>query len=147
MNRDLKQKIKNDIKEIIEEINYEEFRFNQIFHSDVQFQKSYYKFAKIYDKYGREAYLKYVPYKYKIQELKNLISEEKFIEIYQHYGVKTLQKLEYSQNLTKAEFSTRNTFSLIFIKLKKLFSVKFISLPAKTILALPEGISDFEKTC
>ncbi|MCR5147154.1 MAG: hypothetical protein K6B70_07455 [Clostridia bacterium] len=142
MDKDLKQKIKNEIKEIIEEIEYEEYRFNQIFHSNVEFQKSYYKFAKIYEKYGKEAYLRYVPFKYKKQELKSLINEKKFLEIYEHYGVSTLQRLEYSANLTNKEFKTKSKFKILFIKLKKLLSGKFISLPTQTILALPEGISN-----
>ena len=142
MNIDLKQKIKNDIKEIIEEIEYEEYKFNQVFHSNVEFQKSYYKFDKIFEKYGKEAYLKYVPRKYKKQELKDLISEEKFLQIYEHYGATTLQKLEYSANITNQEVLTQNRFKLLFIKIKKILSGKFISLPVQTILALPEGISE-----
>ena len=142
MEKELKQKIKNEIKEIIEEIEYEEYKFNQIFHSNVEFQKSYYKFADIYAKYGKEAYLKYVPHKYKKQELKSLISEEKFLEIYEHYGATTLQRLEYSKNLANEETHTRNKFKLFFIYIKKLFSGKFISLPNQTILALPEGVSE-----
>ncbi|MBR2241392.1 MAG: hypothetical protein IJ890_08485 [Clostridia bacterium] len=141
MNKELKQKIKNDIKEIIEEIEYEEYRFNQVFHSNIEFQKSYYKFDKIFERYGKEAYLKYVPRKYKKQELKDLISEEKFLQIYEHYGVTTLQKLEYSANLTNQEIHTQSRFKLLFIKIKKILSGKFISLPVQTILALPEGVS------
>lgn len=142
MNKELKQKIKSEIKEIIEEIEYEEYKFNQVFHSNVEFQKSYYKFEQIYEKYGKEAYLKYVPRKYKKQELKNLINEERFLEIYDHYGVTTLQHLEYSKKITSEEGYTRNIFKILFIKLKKVFSGKFISLPSQTILALPEGVSE-----
>lgn len=142
MNKELKQKIKNDIKEIIEEIEYEEYRFNQVFHSNVEFQKSYYKFDNIFEKYGKEAYLKYVPRKYKKQELKDLISEEKFLNIYEHYGVTTLQKLEYSSNIANQEIRTQNRIKILFIKLKKILSGKFIFLPAQTILALPQGIAE-----
>ncbi len=142
MDKKLKQNIKLEIKQITNEIEYEEYKFNQIFHSNVEFQKSYFKFAKIYEKYGKEAYLKYVPHKYKTQELKNLIKEEKFLEIYEHYGAKTLRNLEYSANLTTKEINTQNRFKLFFIKIRKLLSGKFISLPTQTILALPEGISN-----
>ncbi len=142
MNKELKQKIKIEIKNIVNEIEYEEYKFNKVFHSNVEFQKSYFKFEKIYRKYGKEAYLKYVPYKYKKQELKNLIKEKNFLEIYEHYGVKTLRNLEYSANLANKEIQTRSTFRLFFIKIRKLLSGKFIPLPTKTILALPEGISN-----
>lgn len=145
MNTELKQKIKSEIKEIINEIEYEEYTFNRLFHSNIEFQKSYYKFAKIYEKYGKEAYLKYVPFKYKKQELKNLIKEEKFLDIYEHYGSKTLHKLEYSAKLTNEELHTTSTFKLFFIKIRKFFSGKFISLPTQTILALPAGISNINE--
>ena len=142
MNKELKQMIKNEIKEIIEEIEYEEYRFNQVFHTNVEFQKSYFKFDKIFEKYGKEAYLKYVPRKYKKQELKDLINEDKFLQIYEHYGVTTLQNLEYSAKLANLEIQTQNRFKLLFIKIRKLLSSKFISLPSQTILALPEGVSN-----
>lgn len=142
MKKELKQKIKNDIKEIIEEIEYEEYRFNQIFHSSVVFEKSYFKFDKIYETYGKEAYLKYVPRKYKKQELKDLISEEKYLEIYEHYGATTLKKLEYSANLANKEANTQNRFKILFLKLKKILSGKFIFLPTQTILALPVEFSN-----
>ena len=146
MNKEEKRKIKAEIKKITEEIEYEEYRFNQVFHSNIEFQKSYFKFVKIYEKYGKEAYLKYVPYKYKKQELKNLIKEEKFLEIYQHYGIKTLQNLEYSAHLINKEIHVQSRLKLLFIKIKKLMSGKFISLPSSTILALPEGISNVVTT-
>ena len=142
MNKELKKEIKTEIKNIINEIEYEEYSFNRLFHSNVEFQKSYFKFAKIYEKYGKEAYLKYVPYKYKKQELKSLIKEEKFLEIYEHYGAKTLKDLEYTANVVNDEICTHNNFKLFFIKIKKLLSSKFISLPTQTVLALPKGISN-----
>ena len=142
MNKELKQKIKSEIKDIIDEIEYEEYRFNQIFHSNIEFQKSYYKFEKIYEKYGKEAYLKYVPRKYKTQELKNLIKEEQFVDIYEHYGVKTLKNLEYTLKLTQSEGTTHNWIKLLIIKIKKSLSRRFISLPKQTILALPSGLSE-----
>ena len=145
MKPELKQKIKAEVKRIIEEIEYEEYKFNRVFHSNVEFQKSYYKFNKIYEKYGKEAYLKYVPYKYKKQELKSLIKEEKYLEIFEHYGIKTLKALEYSAHITNKELHTKSRFLLFFIKIRKLFSSRFISLPQNTILALPEGISSISE--
>ena len=71
-----------------------------------------------------------------------MIKEKNFVEIYEHYGVTTLQKLEYTSNLANREIHTKNKFKLFFIKLKKILSGKFIFLPTQTILALPEGISN-----
>ena len=144
MNRKLKQEIKNEIKKIIFEIEYEEYKFNKMFHSNMQFQKSYFKFEKIYIKYGKEAYLKYVPFKYKKQELKNLIQEQNFLQLYEHYGTNTLHKLKYTAQILNTQIQTQNKFKLFIIKIKKLLSSKFIFLPTQTILALPANIPDFE---
>ena len=63
MDKELKLKIKAEVKQIIEEIEFEEYQFNRVFHSNIEFQKAYYKFLKIYEKYGKDAYLKYVSFK------------------------------------------------------------------------------------
>ena len=140
MNKELKLQIKSEIKQIVDEIEYEENQFNRMFHSNVEFQRSYWKFLCIYEKYGKEAYLKYVPFKYKKLELKNLIQDKNFVGIYEHYGLSVIKKLQYTQNVYKSEFETTNKFKILILKLKKLFSTNFISLPSHTILALPEGI-------
>ena len=142
MDKELKLQIKSEVKQIVDEIEYEEEQFNRMFHSNVEFQKSYYKFFTIYEKYGREAYLKYVPYKYKRLELKSLITEKNFVGIYEHYGMHVIKKLQYTQNVYKDEFRTTSKFQILLIKLKKLFSSNFIALPSQTILALPENISN-----
>lgn len=145
MNKELKQKIKNEVKNIANDLEYEEYTFNNIFHSNVEFQKSYLRFRKIFDEYGKEAYLKYVPFKYKKQEINNLIKEKRFLEIYKTYGAHTLHKLEYSSNIVHSEIHTQNRFKLLFIKIKKLLSGRFIALPTQTILALPEKISKIDE--
>lgn len=138
----LKQEIKLKIKKIIEDIEYEEYTFNKMFHSDVIFQRSYYKFSEIYTKYGKDAYLKYVPYKYRKQELKSLLNDKNFDELNERYDKKTIKRLDYSFKIVNAEISAKNKVKLFFIRLRKYFSGKFISLPTKTILALPAGISN-----
>ncbi len=143
MDKKLKLQIKSEVKQIVDEIEYEENQFNRMFHSNVEFQKSYYKFLKIYEKYGKEAYLRYVPFKFKKQEIRNLIKSGEYLQIFEHYGLHTIQKLQYTYNLTSSEFNTTNKFKLLIIKLKKLFSSNFISLPNQTILALPPAIGEF----
>lgn len=144
MNKELKQEIKNDVEQIINSIEYEEYMFNKVFHSNIQFQKSYYKFNTIYEKYGKEAYKKYVPKKYKTQELQNLIQEQNFVEIYEHYGLETLNKLKNTADLENLKLSTTNKLKLLFIKISKLFSLNTLQLPSPTLLALPENILRFE---
>lgn len=142
MNKELKIAIKTEIKKIIDEIEIEENEFNHMFHSNIEFQKSYYKFLKIYEKYGKEAYLKYVPLKYKKQEIKSLIYEQNYLQMYEHYGIETINKLMYSQNICKKELQINSKFKILFLKLKKIFSRNFISLPSQAILMLPENISN-----
>ena len=142
MNKELKLTIKSEVKKIIEEIEYEEYQFNRIFHSDISFQKSYWKFQTIYDKYGKEAYLKYVPLKYKRLEIKGLILDKNYVGIYDHYGMKVIRKLLYTRNLYRDELKVTNKFKILAIKLKKLFSRNYVPLSAGTILLLPESIEE-----
>ena len=142
MNKELKQEIKLEVKKIVDEIEYEENQFNKYFHSNVEFQKAYCRFLTIYEKYGKDAYLKFVPLKYKKQEIKNLIYSQNYVGIYEHYGMNTLKKLQFTQNLYKDEFNVTNKFKLLIIKLKKLFSTNFISLPSNAVLALPENVCE-----
>lgn len=142
MNKELKSTIKAEVKAIIAEIELEEAEFNRMFHSDVQFQKSYYKFKTIFDKYGKEAYLKYVPYKYKKLELKGLIFDEDFVGIYERYGMKVIKKLLYTKNLYSDELKVTNKFKILVIKLKKMFSRNFIPITSQAVLMLPEGVEN-----
>ena len=142
MNKELKSIIKAEVKSIIEEIELEEAEFNRMFHSDVQFQKSYYKFKTIFDKYGKEAYLKYVPFKYKKLELKGMIFDKDFVGIYERYGMNTIKKLLYTKNLYSDEMKVTNKFKILAIKLKKLFSRNFIPISSQAILLLPESVAD-----
>ena len=142
MNKELKSIIKAEVKSIIEEIELEEAEFNRVFHSDVQFQKSYYKFKTIFDKYGKEAYLKYVPFKYKKLELKGLIFDNNYVGIYERYGMNTIKKLLYTKNLYSNEMKVTNKFKILAIKLKKLFSRNFIPISSQAILLLPESVAD-----
>ena len=142
MNKELKNAIKTEVKNIVEEIELEESEFNRMFHSNVQFQRSYYKFKVILDKYGKESYLKYVPFKYRKLEIKSLILDKNYVEIYEHYGMNTIKKLAYTHNIYQKEIKATNKFKLLILKLKKLFSSNFISLPSQTVLMLPENIDE-----
>lgn len=142
MDKELKQTIKSEVKRIIDEIELEQSEFNYMFRSNVEFQKSYYKFLDIYTKYGKEAYLKYVPYKYKKQEIKDMILNNNYLQIYEHYGIDTIKKLTYSKNIYQKELQVSSKFKILFLKLKKLFSRNFISLSSQTLLMLPENIDN-----
>ena len=142
MNKELKNAIKTEVKNIVEEIELEESEFNRMFHSNVQFQRSYYKFKVILDKYGKESYLKYVPFKYRKLEIKSLILDKNYVEIYEHYGMNTIKKLAYTHNIYQKELKATSKFKLLILKLKKLFSSNFISLPSQTVLMLPENIDE-----
>ena len=142
MNKELKNAIKTEVKNIVEEIELEESEFNRMFHSNVQFQRSYYKFKVILDKYGKESYLKYVPFKYRKLEIKSLILDKNYVELYEHYGMNTIKKLAYTHNIYQKELKATSKFKLLILKLKKLFSSNFISLPSQTVLMLPENIDE-----
>lgn len=144
MDKELKNKIKLEVKQIAEEVEFEEDEFNRMFRSNIEFQKSYIRFLTIYEKYGKEAYLKYVPSKFRNQELRQYIKDEDFVNIYERFGLSTIKNLQYTYNLTSSEYKTTSTFKLLLIKIKKIFSKRFISLSQQTILLLPENINNIE---
>ena len=72
MNSILKYEIKSDIRDIIAEIDYEEYMFNKIFKTHVTFKNSYKKFNLIYDIYGPQAYRKFVPSSYQFNKYSKL---------------------------------------------------------------------------
>lgn len=73
----LKYEIKSDVRDIIAEIDYEEYMFNKIFKTHVTFRNSYKKFNLIYNVYGPQAYRKFVPKSYQTQDLVNLINSRR----------------------------------------------------------------------
>ena len=99
MNSILKYEIKSDIRDIIAEIDYEEYMFNKIFKTHVTFKNSYKKFNLIYDIYGPQAYRKFVPSSYQKQDLVNLINTQNYLILYDRHGKKIFKNLAYTVNL------------------------------------------------
>lgn len=56
---------------------------------------SYKEFEKIYIKYGSKLYSKYVPRKYRNKDIKNLIKNGRFLELYNKHGEKEFEKHQY----------------------------------------------------
>ena len=99
MNSLLKYEIKSDIRDIIAEIDYEEYMFNKIFKTNVTFKNSYQKFNLIYNIYGPQAYRKYVPNIYQKQDICNLINNKDYLILYDRHGKKIFNNLVYTVNL------------------------------------------------
>ena len=99
MNSILKYEIKSDIRDIIAEIDYEEYMFNKIFKTHVTFKNSYKKFNLIYDIYGPQAYRKFVPSSYQKQDLINLINTQNSLILYDRHGKKIFKNLAYTVNI------------------------------------------------
>ena len=139
MNSILKYEIKSDIRDIIAEIDYEEYMFNKIFKTQVKFKNSYKKFNLIYDVYGPQAYRKFVPHSYQKQDLLNLINSQNYLILYDKHGKKTFKNLVYTVNVSnfKKYYSKIRTF---LYKLSHLFTRKILKLSSDTPLMLPESI-------
>lgn len=134
----LKYEIKSDVRDIVAEIDYEEYMFNKIFKTHVQFKNSYKKFNLIYDIYGPQAYRKFVPTIYQKQDLLNLINTQNYLILYDKHGKKIFNNLIYTikiLNLSKY-YGKLKTFNY------KLFHIfrKKLKLTNETILMLPESI-------
>lgn len=51
-------------------------------------REAYKKFDEIYEKYGQQSYIKYVPKKYRKMDISKLIEDGKFLDIYYKHGEK-----------------------------------------------------------
>lgn len=144
MNSILKYEIKSDVRDIIAEIDYEEYMFNKIFKSNVVFKNSYKKFNLIYNVYGPQAYRKYVPVNYQKQDLVHLINTEEYKLLYDRHGKKVFKNLAYTVNLQnfKKYYGKMRTF---FYKLSHLFSRHKLRIAGDTPLMLPETVPTIEK--
>ena len=122
MNKILKYEIKSDVRNIIAEIEYEEYMFNKIFKSSVTFRDSYKKFNLIYNIYGPQAYRKFVPNSYQKQDMINLINSQDYVILYDRHGKKTYNNLVYTvnlANLSKYYSRTRAFFYRFFHMLSR----------------------------
>lgn len=144
MNSLLKYEIKSDVRDIIAEIEYEEYMFNKIFKTHITFKNSYQKFNLIYDVYGPQAYRKFVPNSYQKQDLVNLINSENYLILYDRHGEKTFKNLVYTVKLSNFSKYYSN-FRVFFYRLFHLFTRKKLKLKNNDIpLLLPETIPTIE---
>ena len=143
MNSILKYEIKSDIRDIIAEIDYEEYMFNKIFKTHVTFKNSYKKFNLIYDIYGPQAYRKFVPSSYQKQDLVNLINTQNYLILYDRHGKKIFKNLAYTVNLYNFN-KYYSKFRAFFYKLSHLFTRKKLKLKSKIPLMLPESIPSID---
>ncbi|MBO5349414.1 MAG: hypothetical protein J6A89_06310 [Clostridia bacterium] len=139
MNSILKYEIRSDIRDIIAEIEYEEYMFNKVFKTHVTFKNSYKKFNLIYDVYGPQAYRKFVPSSYQKQDLLNLINSQNYLILYDRHGKKVFNNLVYTVTLSNFDkyYSKFRTFLYRFCHL---FTRKRLKLNGDIPLLLPEKI-------
>lgn len=139
MNSFLKYEIKSDIRDIIAEIDYEEYMFNKIFKTNVTFKNSYKKFNLIYNVYGPYAYRKFVPQIYQNQDLCDLIKKQDYLILYDRHGKRKFNNLVYT--VTYENFKRYySNFRAFLYKLSHLFTRKKLRIKSSTPLLLPESI-------
>lgn len=145
MNSILKYEIKSDIRDIIAEIDYEEYMFNKVFKTHVTFKNSYQKFNLIYDVYGPQAYRKFVPSSYQKQDLANLINSQNYLILYDRHGKKVFNNLVYT--VTLSNFSKYySKFRAFLYSFCHIFTRKKLKLNTDIPLLLPETIPTIEST-
>lgn len=139
MNKILKYEIKSDIRNIIAEIDYEEYMFNKIFKTHVTFRNSYEKFNLIYNIYGPQAYRKFVPSMYKKQDLVNLINTQNYLILCDRHGKKTFKNLAYTITLDNYSKYYSKTRAFLY-KLCHLFTRHRLKIKTEIPLMLPETV-------
>lgn len=139
MNQILKYEIKSDIRDILAEIEYEEYMFNKVFKTHVTFKNSYLKFNLIYNIYGPQAYRKFVPHTYQKQDLLYLINNQDYLILYDKHGKKVFNNLIYT--VTLKNFSNYySKFKTFLYKLSHLFTRRKLKIKGNTPLLLPDTI-------
>lgn len=140
----LKYEIRSDVRDIVAEIDYEEYMFNKIFKTNVVFKNSYKKFNMIYNVYGPQAYRKFVPANYQKQDLVNLINSREYALLCDRHGKKVYKNLVYTVTLQNFK-CYYGKFRAFFYKLAHLFSRHKLRLKSDIPLMLPETIPTLEE--
>lgn len=143
MNSILKYEIKSDVRDILAEIDYEEYMFNKIFKTSVVFKNSYKKFNLIYNVYGPQAYRKYVPASYQKQDLINLINSREYALLCDRHGKRVFNNLKYTVTLQNFKQYYGKLRAFLY-KLSHLFSRHKIKFNSDIPLMLPETIPIIE---
>jgi hypothetical protein len=144
MNSILKYEIKSDVRDIIAEIEYEEYMFNKIFKTNVKFKNSYQKFNLIYDIYGPQAYRKFVPATYQKQDLVSLINSQNYLIICDRHGKKVFKNLVFTIKLSNFSNYYSN-FRAFMYRICHLFTRKKLKLKSDIPLMLPETIPNINQ--
>lgn len=143
MNQILKYEIKSDVRDIIAEIEYEEYMFNKVFKTHVTFKNSYQKFNLIYNVYGPQAYRKFVPSVYQKQDLLHLINNQDYLILYDRHGKKVFNNLVYTVTLANLS-NYYSKFKAFLYKLCHIFTRKKLKIKGNVPLLLPETIPTIE---
>lgn len=139
MNKILKYEIQSDVRNILAEIEYEEYMFNKIFKTHVTFRNSYEKFNLIYNIYGPQAYRKFVPNLYQKQDIVHLVNTQNYMILYDRHGKKVYNNLVYTVKLINLSnyYSKARAFCY---KMFHLFSRRKLKLKTDEPLLLPESV-------
>ena len=144
MDKILKYEISSDVRDILAEIEYEEYMFNKIFKTNITFKNSYQKFNLIYNIYGPQAYRKFVPSYYQKQDLVHLINSEDYLILYDRHGKKIYNNLIYTVNLQHFKKYYSN-FRAFLYRLSHILSRKTLKIQCTETLLLPESIPNIPK--
>ena len=141
--------VKREVKNIQRKIQYNK----KILHgSEKKAYKlnSYKEFEEIYIKYGSELYSKYVPKKYRNKDIKALLKNGRFIELYNKHGKKEFEKYEYKirridiRNETGSEVKAYLDSVENVLKKKAIPAILTVGIVAPGYIAT---LSDYQRKC
>ena len=139
MDKILKYEIQSDVRNIIAEIDYEEYMFNKIFKTHVTFKNSYEKFNLIYNIYGPQAYRKFVPAPYQKQDIVHLVNTQNYLMLYDRHGKKTYNNLVYTVKLINLSNYYSRARALLY-RICHIFSRRQLKIKTDEPLLLPESV-------
>lgn len=134
--------IKSEVKQIKNQIKEEKFKKNSRAEKRAFEQnEAYKKFQQIFFKYGKDAYLKFVPDSYKSDALKYLMKEKRFLEIYEQFGEQKINEYMEDIKSTDIEYETGSTLKAILYRVKNTILKRVAPTAVATTLALPTAFA------
>lgn len=133
--------IKSEIKQIQNEINVDKSKLkSRSERREFEQKEEFKRFQQIYLKYGKDAYLKYVPDKYRACQLNYLKINRLYLYVYEQFGEEEIKEHLEQIKENDIEYEVGKLRAVLY-KIKHTILKKIIPTAAATTLGLPTGFA------
>lgn len=134
--------IKTEVRQIKNQIKEEKSKKgSRAEKREFERKEAFKKFQPIYLKYGRAAYLKYVPDDYSMAMLEYLMKNKRFLDVYEQFGEQAIKRAMEEIKSTDIEYETGSTLKAMLYKAKNTILKRVAPVTVATTLALPTAFA------